>query len=475
MQNEIATKQCPRHEKYCSPLSSRYASKEMSKLFSAQYKHSTWRKLWVALAESEKELGLEISQSQIDQLAAHVDTIDFSKAQEYENTLHHDVMAHIHTFGDQCPEAKPIIHLGATSCFVTDNTDTTQIKSALELINKRLTKVIQNLSAFAERFKNLPSLGFTHFQPAQLTTVGKRATLWIQDLLMDIEEISYRKEKLKFLGVKGTTGTQASFLSLFKGDHEKVKELDQRVAIKMGFSQLFPVTGQTYTRKQDTQVLHALSDLAASCHKFASDLRLLAGLKEIEEPFESTQVGSSAMPYKRNPILSERICSLSRFLISLSQNGPYTHANQWLERTLDDSANRRLTLSEAFLTADALMLLMERVTNGLVVNEAVIKKHIQHEIPFMATENILMSAVLKGGDRQELHETIRTHSHAAAKQIKQEGKENDLLKRISEDVTFDLSEEEIQQLVDVKQFIGRAPEQVDEFLHTLSQKMEDLL
>lgn len=457
---------------YQSPLTSRYASEEMSKLFSPHFKHSTWRKLWVALAEGEKELGLEITQDQIDELSAHTESIDFELAHHYESQLHHDVMAHIHAYSDQCPKAGPIIHLGATSCYVTDNTDAIQQKQAITLLVHRLQNVMRNLATFAAEYKHVACLGFTHFQPAQLTTVGKRATLWLQDLSMDLEELIHRGNHLRFLGVKGTTGTQASFLSLFNGDHEKVKKLDEIVAAKMGFESIFPVSGQTYTRKQDTQVMHSLADLAASCHKFATDIRLLAGLKEMEEPFEKKQVGSSAMPYKRNPMLSERICSLGRFLISLTQNADYTHATQWLERSLDDSANRRLSISEAFLTADALLILMERVTNGLVVNQAVIDSHLSNELPFMATENILMAAVKKGGDRQELHEKIRVYSRDSANRIKQKGESNDLLERIKEDPSFGLTAEEVQDLVQVRDFIGRSPEQVEEYLVTISQQLE---
>lgn len=470
MQNPV-TAELQQH--YQSPLTSRYASEEMSQLFSPQFKHSTWRKLWVALAEGEKELGLEISQGQIDELAAHTDSIDFDLAKQYESKLHHDVMAHIHAYSDQCPAAGPIIHLGATSCYVTDNTDAIQLKQALKLLIVRLKNVMRNLAAFAAEYKDVACLGFTHFQPAQLTTVGKRASLWLQDLSMDLEELVCRRNQLKFLGVKGTTGTQASFLALFNGDHDKVKRLDTIVAAKMGFESIFPVSGQTYTRKQDSRVMHALADLAASCHKFATDLRLLAGLKEVEEPFEKKQIGSSAMPYKRNPMLSERICSLGRFLISLTQNADYTHATQWLERSLDDSANRRLSISESFLTADALLILMERVTNGLVVNKAVIDNHIAHELPFMATENILMTAVKKGGNRQALHERIRVHSQESARRIKQEGESNDLLDRIQNDPSFGLSSEEILNLVQVKEFIGRSPEQVEEYLAIVSSQLEE--
>lgn len=439
----------------------------MSHCFSAQFKHETWRKLWIALAEAEKELGLDISHEQIDELKSHSANIDFAAVQRYEAELHHDVMAHIHAYGDLCPKARPIIHLGATSCYVTDNTDTIQQKRALSLIEQQLVAVIRQLAAFAARFKGTPCLGYTHFQPAQPTTVGKRACLWIQDFAMDLADLRYYNGNLKFLGVKGTTGTQASFLALFSQDDSKVAALDRLVADKMGFSQVFPVTGQTYTRKQDAQILHLLARLAASAHKFATDLRLLAGLKEMEEPFGEKQIGSSAMPYKRNPMLSERICSLGRFVIALAQNGDYTHATQWLERSLDDSANRRLTLSEAFLASDAILNLLLKVTDGLVVNERIIAKRIAEELPFMATENILMAAVKKGGDRQALHEAIRVHSHAAAKAIKEEGGENDLLARIASDPAFKLTPKEIESLLQVEQFTGRAAVQVTAFLETL--------
>ncbi len=403
----------------------------------------------------------------------YANSINFEQAELYENQFHHDVMAHIYAYGDQCPKAKPIIHLGATSCYVTDNTDIIQMQEGISVLIKRIKKVIYNLIQFAQNYREHACLGFTHFQPAQLTTVGKRAALWLQDLCMDLEELKSRKNKLGFLGVKGTTGTQASFLALFNNDHQKVKELDRVVAEKMGFDCIFPISGQTYTRKQDSQVLSCLADLGASCHKFASDIRLLAGIKEIEEPFENKQVGSSAMPYKRNPMLSERICSLSRFLISIAQNSFYTHATQWFERTLDDSANRRLAISESFLSADALLILMEKVTKGLVVNSAVIKKHIDEELPFMATENILMQAVKKGGDRQLLHERIRIHSLAAADRIKQKGRSNDLLERIQNDPEFSLSKDEIAALIDVKRFVGRSSEQVEEFINSIAFNPEE--
>jgi len=452
------------HDTYQSPLAGRYASPEMKRLFSSQFKHSTWRKLWVALAEAEQELGLPISGDQINELRNHIDQIDFQLVADYEKDLQHDVMAHIHAYGDLCPSARPIIHLGATSCFVTDNADLIQMKEGIRQLLFKLEKVIEQLSEFALKHKDLACLGFTHFQPAQLTTVGKRACLWIQDLEIDLDELEQRFTKLKFRGVKGTTGTQASFLALFGGDHDKVKLLDQLVAQKMGFAQVFPITGQTYPRKLDSLILNTLAGIAISTHKFATDLRLLANLKEIEEPFGEKQVGSSAMAYKRNPMLSERICSLSRFVISLSENPAYTAATQWLERTLDDSANRRLCISEAFLSTDAILNLMIKVTSGLVVNEKIIERRVLEELPFMATENILMACVKKGGDRQDLHERIREHSHAAGGQVKQEGKENDLLERIAHDSAFQLTREELSELLNVSEFIGRSPEQVVEYL-----------
>lgn len=478
MQNQVKTSistennSCSRHMVYQSPLGTRYASKEMSYLFSMQAKHSTWRKLWVALAEAQKELGLNISNEQIEELKEHVEDVDFEVAEAYEKKFNHDVMAHIHAYGDVCPKARPIIHLGATSCYVTDNTDVIQMNKGLSIIQSKLVKVITQLANFSKKHAHVPCLGFTHFQPAQLTTVGKRACLWLQDLLIDQKEISYRKDNLHFLGVKGTTGTQASFLSLFEENHNKVKELDHKVSGKMGFGNLFPISGQTYSRKQDSQILNALAGLASTAHKMATDIRLLAGLKEIEEPFSKTQIGSSAMPYKRNPMLCERICSLSRFLISLAQNPEYTHATQWLERTLDDSANRRLSLSEAFLTADSLLHLLIEVTDGLVVNEKVIKKRVLEELPFMASENILMACVKKGSDRQDLHERIRMHSQSAARQVKEEGRTNDLLERILADEAFSLSKEELDKILDVQKFIGRSPQQVEEFLSDLDLKVQ---
>ena len=462
MQNKISDTQS-----YQTPLKDRYAGEEILKLFSPQFKYSCWRRLWVALAEAQKELGLPITKEQITELKQHIDDIDFDLAANYEKELNHDVMAHIRAYADLCPKAGSIIHLGATSCYVTDNTDTIQMYEGLEILLKKLAIVIRQLADFAKRHSALPCLGFTHFQPAQLTTVGKRACLWLQDFVMDQQEITYRKMNLKFLGVKGTTGTQASFLSLFQGDHEKVKRLDRLVAEKLGFTNLFLVTGQTYTRKQDTQISQTLAGLACSAHKFATDLRLLAGLKEMEEPFTKNQVGSSAMPYKRNPVLAERICSLSRLVIAFAQNPEYTHATQWLERSLDDSANRRISLSETFLATDAILNLLIKVTKGLVIYPHVIKKHIDDELPFMAMENILMECVKKGGNRQELHEKIRVHSQAAGEKVKEEGADNDLLKRIQSDPQFNLTKKELENILNISDFVGRAPEQVLEFLKTL--------
>lgn len=450
---------------YQSPLVTRYASQEMSYLFSAQFKHVTWRKLWIALAEAEAELGLPITPQQIQELKQHQDTIDFVLAAQYEKQFNHDVMAHIHTYGDQCPLARPIIHLGATSCYVTDNTDLIQMREGLTLLIKRLETVIKQLMEFAKKYSHVACLGFTHFQPAQLTTVGKRACLWIQDLLLDLKDLKYRKNSLKFLGAKGATGTQASFLALFKGNIDLVKQLDQLIALKMGFDQLFTISGQTYTRKQDLQILQTLAGVGVTSHKIGTDMRLLAHLKEIEEPFLESQVGSSAMPYKRNPILSEKLCGLARFLISLTENPLYTAATQWLERSLDDSSNRRLTIPEAFLTADAVLLTLIQLTKDLVVYPQVIQKHVENELPFMVTENLLMSAVLKGEDRQIVHEKIRQHSQAVQLQMKIKGGGNDLIERILADPTIPKSESEITLLLDTTPFIGCAKNQVDEFIN----------
>ena len=457
---------------YQSPLAERYASSEMLHVFSPQFKYSTWRKLWVALAQAQQALGLDITKDQITKLNKHVNDIDFALAERYEKKFKHDVVAHIHTYGDQCPSARPIIHLGATSCYVTDNTDIIQMREALQILILKLAQVIQQLSKFAKEHKDLACLGFTHFQPALLTTVGKRAAMWVQDFLMDLSELELRKNQLRFLGAKGTTGTQASFLMLFNRDHTKVQALDNLIASKMGFSGLYAIAGQTYSRKQDALVMNALTGIALSASKFATDLRLLAHSKELEEPFAQDQVGSSAMPYKRNPIYSERVCSLSRFLISLTENPNYTASTQWLERTLDDSANRRLCIPEAFLTCDAILNLLLHITSGIVVYPKMIARHIAEELPFMATENILMTCVKKGGDRQDLHEKIRRHSMDAAKKVKQEGVSNDLLQRIAQDPSLNISETELKQILNVSDFIGLAPLQVEEFL---TKEVEPLL
>ena len=449
---------------YSNPLLERYASTEMSYVFSAHSKFSTWRKLWIALAECEQKLGLAITDEQLDEMRANVDTIDFDRATAYENRFRHDVMAHIHTFGEACPGAKPIIHLGATSAFVGDNTDLIQMREAFRLLLARLTRLITDLRTFALDNAARATLGFTHYQPAQLTTVGKRATLWLYDLSMDFDAISAFVETLPFRGVKGTTGTQASFLALFGGDHDKVRQLDRDVSAKMGFERVLPVTGQTYTRKIDAQAGALLAGLAQSLHKMANDIRLLQNLKEIEEPFEKSQVGSSAMAYKRNPMRSERLTGLCRYIISLSTSPAMTAAEQWFERTLDDSANKRLSIPEMFLAADASLLIADNVCSGLVVYEKMIERHIREELPFMATENIIMAGVRQGGDRQELHELIRTHSMEAGRKVKIEGERNDLLDRIVADPHFGLTREAIDALLKVEDFIGRAPEQVREFI-----------
>lgn len=447
-----------------TPFEERYSSKEMLYLFSPNKKFSTWRKLWVALAESEKELGLKITEEQIREMKKNIDNIDFDYAREMEKKFRHDVMAHVHTFGKACPSAMPIIHLGATSAFVGDNTDIIVMKEALELVRSKLVTVMNNLKNFALKYKDMPTLGFTHFQPAQLTTVGKRATLWLQDFVMDFENLTSAMDNIRFRGVKGTTGTQASFLHLFENDHEKVRKLDKLVSRKMGFDKLFGVSGQTYSRKQDSRLLSVLAGVAESAHKFATDIRLLSNLKEIEEPFETTQIGSSAMAYKRNPMRSERVCSIARYLISLSVNPYYTHAVQWFERTLDDSANRRLAIAESFLSADAILELLINITAGLVVYDKIIAKRIAEELPFMATENIIMESVTKGADRQVMHERIRVHSMEAGKRVKGEGLDNDLLKRVAEDPIIPLNAEDIQRIMKPKEFVGRSPEQAVEFI-----------
>jgi adenylosuccinate lyase len=450
------------HDTYQNPLNTRYASREMSALWSEQRKHSTWRRLWVALAEAERELGLDITAAQVEELRRHVDDIDFAKAAAYEKELRHDVMAHVHTYRDLCPTAGGIIHLGATSCYVTDNSELIQIKEGLQIIATRLAQVIDRLANFARQYRDLPCLGFTHLQPAQPTTVGKRATLWCHDLALDLEEVEHRLATLKFRGVKGTTGTQATFLTLFAGDHEKVRELDRRVTAKMGFESAYPVTGQTYSRKVDAQVLAALSGIGQSCHKAGSDLRLLQSRKEVEEPFESKQIGSSAMAYKRNPMRAERMCALGRFAMSLAANGDHTAATQWMERTLDDSANRRLSLPQSFLAIDATLILYRNIADGLVVYPRVISKHLAEELPFMATEEILMAGVQSGGDRQELHERVRVHSMEAGRQVKEHGGRNDLLDRLRQDAAF--AQVDLTQALDARRYVGRAPEQVDEFI-----------
>ena len=450
---------------YSNPLAERYSSKEMLENFSPDKKFSTWRKLWVALAEAEKELGLNITDEQIEEMKANIYNIDYELAAKKEAEFRHDVMAHVHTFGTQAPKAMPIIHLGATSAYVGDNTDLIQIKDGLDIIKTKLVNVISEMSKFAMANKDLPTLGFTHFQAAQLTTVGKRATLWLQSLLLDLEELEFREKTLRFRGVKGTTGTQASFQELFNGDFEKVKELDRRITEKMGFDKRFLVTGQTYDRKVDSEVMNLLANIAQSAHKFTNDLRLLQHLKEIEEPFEKSQIGSSAMAYKRNPMRSERISSLAKFVIALQQSTAMTASTQWFERTLDDSANKRLSLPQAFLAVDAILIIWKNVLDGLVVYPKMIEKRIMSELPFMSTEYIIMECVKNGGDRQELHERIRVHSMEAGKNVKVEGKDNDLIDRIINDKYFNLDKARLLEILDPKNFIGFAPEQTEEFVN----------
>ena len=459
---------------YESPLSARYASKEMKYIFSPDKKFRTWRKLWIALAESEKELGLPITQEQIDELKAHADDINYEVAQEREKIVRHDVMSHVYAYGVQCPNAKGIIHLGATSCYVGDNTDIIIMTEGLKLIRNKLITVIRNLSKFADEYKALPTLAFTHFQPAQPTTVGKRATLWLQELLMDLEDVEYQLSKAKLLGSKGTTGTQASFLELFDGDHEKCKMLDRKIAEKMGYKACFPVSGQTYSRKLDSQFLNVLAGIAQSAAKFSNDIRLLQHLKEVEEPFEKNQIGSSAMAYKRNPMRSERIGSLSRYVMVDVLNGYFTTATQWFERTLDDSANKRLSIPEAFLAVNGILSLYANVADGLVVYRKVIEQRLRKELPFMATENIMMDAVkYRGADRQQLHEKIRVHSMAASKVIKEEGGENDLLERIANDEAFGVTLEDLEKILQPEKYTGRAKEQTEDFLAELVQPVLD--
>ncbi len=449
---------------YESPLNSRYSSKEMKYIFSPDFKFRTWRKLWIALAESEKELGLNITDEQIEELKAHADDINYEVAEEREKLVRHDVMSHVYAYGVQCPKAKGIIHLGATSCYVGDNTDVIIMTEGLKLVRKKLVNLIDALAKFADEYKNMPCLAFTHFQPAQPTTVGKRASLWLQDLTMDMSALEFQLSQMRLLGSKGTTGTQASFVELFDGDDEKIKALDKKIAEKMGFSSCFSVSGQTYPRKLDAQVMYTLSGIAQSAYKFSNDLRLLQHLKEIEEPFEKNQIGSSAMAYKRNPMRSERIGSLARYVIADTVNPAITASTQWFERTLDDSANKRISIPEGFLAVDAILELYINVVSGLVVYPKMIAKRLNDELPFMATENIMMAAVKKGGDRQELHEKIRVYSMEAGKVVKVEGKPNDLAERIAADPAFSLSLEEIEAEMVPSNFIGRAPRQVEEFL-----------
>ena len=455
------------NDTYTSPLSERYASREMQYIFSPEKKFRTWRRLWIALAETEKELGLDITQEQIDELIAKKDDINFDVAKAREKEVRHDVMSHVYAYGVQCPKAKGIIHLGATSCYVGDNTDIILMSEALQLVRKKLVNVIAELAAFADKYKDLPTLAFTHFQPAQPTTVGKRATLWLNEFMMDLEDLDYVAGSLKLLGSKGTTGTQASFLELFDGDYEKVKKLDPMIAEKMGFSGCVPVSGQTYSRKVDTRVLNVLAGIAASAHKMSNDIRLLQHLKEVEEPFEKNQIGSSAMAYKRNPMRSERIASISRYVMIDVLNPAVTSATQWFERTLDDSANKRISVAEGFLAVDGVLDLCLNVVDGLVVYDKVITKHLMAELPFMATENIMMDAVKKGGDRQELHERIRQLSMQAGAHVKQEGLDNNLLELIAADESFGLSLEELQSTMQPEKYVGCAPMQVRDYLENV--------
>ena len=453
------------HARYESPLSSRYASDQMQYIFSPDKKFSTWRRLWVALARAEMELGLPVTAEQVAELEAHLTDIDYDKAAQYEKKLRHDVMAHVHTYGEACPKAMPIIHLGATSCYVGDNTDVILMREGLCLIRDELVRVLDKLARFARQYKALPTLGFTHFQPAQLVTVGKRATLWMNELLLDLADVEYRIANLKLLGCKGTTGTQASFLELFDGDHAKCRELDRKIAAEMGFEATSAVSGQTYSRKVDYQVVSTLSGIAQSASKFATDLRLLCHLKEVEEPFEKNQIGSSAMPYKRNPMRCERICALARYVMADAVNPAVTAASQWFERTLDDSANKRLSVPEAFLAVDAILNIWANVADGLVVHEKVIEKHVLEELPFMASENIMMDAVKKGGNRQDLHERIRVLSQQAGANVKDLGLSNNLIDLIAADPAFAmLSREELTAHLEPSRYIGRCPEQVEEFL-----------
>ncbi|MBR2509636.1 MAG: adenylosuccinate lyase [Lentisphaeria bacterium] len=453
------------YNSYQNPLTGRYAGPEMNYNWSPHKKHSTWRRLWLALAEEEQKLGLDITDEQIAEMRQHLDDVNFDVAEAFEKELRHDVMSHVHAFGQQCPKAMPIIHLGATSCYVTDNTELIQMRDGLKILKAKLLKLISQLADFCEQYRSMPTLGFTHYQPAQLTTVGKRFALYLQDFMLDLEELEFESANLPFRSVKGTTGTQASFLALFNRDFAKVTELEKRVAARMGFDKIIDLSGQTYTRKVDYKVLSVLSGIGQSAHKMATDIRLLANLRELEEPFGKKQIGSSAMAYKRNPMRSERVCSLSRYLMNLPLNCAQTHSVQWFERTLDDSANRRLALSEAFLTADVVLSTLINITDGLQVWPNVIAKRVRAELPFMATENLMMAAVKKGGDRQELHEVIREHSMAAARRIKEEGGDNDLLDRLRNDPAFASIKDDFDTIVNPNDFIGCAPEQVERYLN----------
>ena len=453
------------YNSYQNPLTGRYAGPEMNYNWSPHKKHSTWRRLWLALAEEEQKLGLDITDAQIAEMREHLDDVNFDVAEAFEKELRHDVMSHVHAFGQQCPTAMPIIHLGATSCYVTDNTELIQMRDGLKILKAKLLKLIAQLADFCDKYRSMPTLGFTHYQPAQLTTVGKRFALYLQDFMLDLEELEFESANLPFRSVKGTTGTQASFLALFNRDFSKVAELEKRVAARMGFDKIIDLSGQTYTRKVDYKVLSVLSGIGQSAHKMATDIRLLANLRELEEPFGKKQIGSSAMAYKRNPMRSERVCSLSRYLMNLPLNCAQTHSVQWFERTLDDSANRRLALSEAFLTADVVLSTLINITDGLQVWPNVIAKRVRAELPFMATENLMMAAVKKGGDRQELHEVIREHSMAAARRIKEEGGDNDLLERLRNDAAFASIKNDFDAIVNPNDFIGCAPEQVERYLN----------
>ncbi len=462
-----------KHDSYISPLSTRYASPEMQHIFSEEFKFRTWRRLWIALAKAENALGLDVTEAQIAQMEAHRDDINYEDAQAREKLVRHDVMSHVYAYGLQCPDAAGIIHLGATSCYVGDNTDLLILREASRLLLKKAGQVIKNLSAFARKYKDMPCLGYTHLQPAQLTTVGKRATLWIYELIQDVENLEFQLSRLRLLGSKGTTGTQASFMELFAGDEEKIRQMEELIAKEMGFDGVVPVSGQTYSRKVDSYFLNVLSGFAQSAMKFANDLRILQSFEELEEPFEKNQIGSSAMPYKRNPMRCERICALARYVICDSLNPAFTAGTQWMERTLDDSANKRISVSEAFLAVDAILNLYMNVSAGLVVYDQVIRRRVMEKLPFMATENIMMESVKRGGNRQELHEALRVHSHAAAAKVKLQGGQNDLIDRISADPLFPLTREEIASMLEPAAFIGRCPSQVTEFLDEIVQPIID--